>query len=157
MGVHMALITSALKLSLGIVVIVCLILIVVYLLKAGALYAQYANAYARWSSHKVSTYSISVIENKTGDDSGTGQSQIVQGGQIVQGTDPFGKPVIDWTFEAAQFCAPAWIVCDLLHWSFQYEPTWGYPTHVEYDDYDGHYFLFLKNLKPSENGPGGQQ
>jgi hypothetical protein len=145
---------SVLSRVLMMVVLLCLTLIGVYLIKAGVLYSQYTSAYAKWGSHKIDAYSISVISNKTGFDSGFAQSQTVQGERVVQGYNAFDKPVIEWAFAQAQFCASAWPLCDWLHWSFQYEPTWGYPTHIEYDEDDGHYFLTLKDLTVSGNTPG---
>src|SRR5205823_4063995 len=101
--------TSALRRFLGRIVILCVFLLGLYVVYAGVLYFQYSSAYAKWISRKIEAYSISVISNNSGFSSSSVQSQTVQAGQVVQGYNPFDKPVIDWAFEHARVCVSAWI------------------------------------------------
>jgi hypothetical protein len=129
--------------------ILFLIAVSLYLVYSAILFVQFSNNYHKWSGHKINSYSISVSHSKSGFWNGSQRSQVVANGKVVQGRDIFiDQPIIDWAFDHASFCAPAWILCALFGWSFQYEPTYGYPSRIEYNEYDGHYTIILTNITP---------
>jgi hypothetical protein len=128
--------------------ILFLIAVSLYLVYSAILYVQFSNNYAKWMGHKINSYSISVNFGKSEFRNTFLRPHLVSNGRIVEGFNKFSQPVIDWAFDHAKFCAPAWILCALFRWSFQYEPTYGYPSRIEYNEYDGHYTIILTNITP---------
>jgi hypothetical protein len=131
-----------------IVAVLCVTFVGFYGVYTGILYFQFSNSYHRWLDHKIGSYSISVHFGKSEHKNISSQSQVVRNGKVVEGFDKFRQPVIDWAFDQARFCVPAWILCAVFGWSFEYEPTYGYPSQIEYNEYDGHYTIILSNIMP---------
>jgi hypothetical protein len=118
----------------------------VYLCYAVVLFAQFSSNQARWLDAGAIDYSINVKYTVPPDGRSFESLEVVQNGRVTQGRHEFDKPVIDWAFDRAYTCISSWPVCLFFHWSFQYDFTHGYPSHIEYSDEDGIHTIEIEDL-----------
>ncbi|MEP7284885.1 MAG: hypothetical protein ABI947_03860 [Chloroflexota bacterium] len=129
--------TGCLKWFVGLLAL----LLGLYLAYAVLLWVQFSSNHAKWLNSNVASYTVMVKYGSSNAGNYADGSEVVRNGQVIQGHYEFDKPIIDWAFEHAQTCISEWLVCMLFRWSFQFDPIYGYPTHIEYHDYDWLYTI----------------
>ena len=122
------------------------LLIALYVFYGVLLWIQFSSNYTKWLKSKVTNYSVAVKYLKADTGIYANGLEVVHDGQVTQGYNEFNKPIIEWAFEQAQACVPAWVICKFFSWSFKYDPDYGYPTHIEYHDYDWLYVIEVNDF-----------
>ena len=122
---------------------------VLYLAYAIFLWIEFSISYTKWLNQNAINYAVSVKYGKAESITYAEDRELVRNKVVVQGYQEFDKPIIDWAFEHAKTCITLWPLCKFFGWLFQYDPDYGYPTHIEYHDYDWLYIIevtgFTKN------------
>ena len=128
--------------------------IIVYLGYVLILWTQFSTNQAKWLNNNTANYSVVVRYSNNNAGVYSEAPEIVQDEHVTQGyrdsATPAGKPVIEWAFEQAKSCISSWIVCSAFSWSFEYDPTYGYPSRIQYHDYDWLYTIEITAYAPSK-------
>ncbi|MBX3082644.1 MAG: hypothetical protein KF716_13485 [Anaerolineae bacterium] len=136
---------GCLRWAIGVLALLCIL----YLAYAIFLWVEFSNNYTMWLDQNATNYTVSVKYSKAESITYVEDRELVRNKVVVQGFQKFDKPIIDWAFEHAKNCITSWPLCKFFGWSFQYDPDYGYPTHIEYHDYDWLYIIdvngFTKN------------